>query len=61
MNLKERVQQLDASDVASLLGYKLDKLGNYGEMRQLANEWLIDKIQSGEIDEIELIIIESGN
>lgn len=61
--LKTRVQQLDARDVAMLMGfnYRDTSFGNSGEIREMINEMLIEKFENGEIDEIELIIIESGN
>ena len=61
--LKTRVQQLDARDVAMLMGfnYRDVSFGNSGETRDMLNEMLIEKFESGKIDEIELIIVESGN
>jgi len=61
-DLKARIEKLDASDVAELMQFNRDDIsfGNSGETREMLNEMLLAKFESEEIDEIELLIIESG-
>ena len=62
-DLKARIEKLDARDVAVLMGfnYKDTSFGNIGETRDMINGTLVEKLENEEIDEIELIIAESGN
>jgi len=62
-DLKTRIQKLDATDVAELMKFGRNDVsfGNYGEVREMLNEQLLEKFENDEIDEIELIIIEQGN
>lgn len=61
-SLKERIQKLDAVDVAVLMKFNRNDIsfGNSGEIRDMLNEQLLSKFENEEIDEIELLIIESG-
>jgi hypothetical protein len=62
-DLKTRIQKLDAHDVAELMGFNRNdaSFGNSGEIRDMLNKELVVKFKNEEIDEIELILIESGN
>ena len=62
MNLKTRIEKLYAHDVAELMNFNRNDVsfGNSGEVREMLNQQLLVKFQNEEIDEIELIIIESG-
>ena len=62
-DLKIRIEKLDAQDVAVLMGFNRNdtSFGNSGEIREMLNKQLLYKFENDEIDEIELIIIESGN
>ena len=61
-DLKTRIEKLDAHDVAELMQFNRNDVsfGNSGEVRKMLNEQLLAKFENDEIDEIELIIIESG-
>ncbi len=61
-DLKTRIKKLDAHDVAELMQFNRNDVsfGNTGEVREMLNEQLLAKFENEEIDEIELIIIESG-
>jgi len=61
-DLKTRIEKLDAHDVAELMKFNRNDVsfGNSGEVRQMLNEQLLIKFQNDEIDEIELLTIESG-
>jgi len=61
-DLKTRIEKLDAHDVAELMEFNRNDVsfGNSGEVREMLNEQLLSKFENEEIDEIELIIIESG-
>jgi hypothetical protein len=61
--MEERIAALTATDVASLMGfnYKDINFGESGEVREMLNAELVEKFENEEIDEIELLIIESGN
>jgi hypothetical protein len=61
-DLKTRIEKLDAPDVAELMEFNRNDVsfGNSGEVREMLNEQLLSKFENEEIDEIELIIIESG-
>ena len=61
--MEERIAALTATDVASLMGfnYKDINFGESGEVREMLNAELVNKFENEEIDEIELLIIESGN
>ena len=61
-DLKTRIEKLDAHDVAELMEFNRNDVsfGNSGEVREMLNEKLLSKFKNEEIDEIELIIIESG-
>jgi len=60
---KTRIEKLDAYAVAELMQFNRNDIsfGNSGEVREMLNEQLLTKFENEEIDEIELIIIESGN
>jgi len=62
-NLRTRIESLDARDIASLMNFNIDDVsfGNSGSTREMLNSELVDRFESGEIDEIELIIVESGS
>ena len=62
-NLKKRIENLNASDVCELLKFnkKDTSFKNNKEVRGMLNDSLLSKFESEEIDEIELLIIESGN
>lgn len=62
-DLRKRIESLDATDVAVLMGFnaKDTSFGNSGSTRNMLNDQLVEKFENEEIDEIELIIIESGN
>ena len=62
-NLKKRIESLDASDVCELMKFNKEDTSfkNNKEARNMLNQSLISKFELGKIDEIELIIIESGN
>jgi hypothetical protein len=61
-DLKIRIKKLDSHDVASLMNFNRNDVsfGDTGEAREMLNEKLLLKFENEEIDEIELIIIESG-
>ena len=61
--MKERIAALSAKDVCSLMGFNLNdtSFGESGETREMLNAQLVEKFENEEIDEIELLIIESGN
>jgi len=61
-DLKARIKRLDAQDVAELMGFNRNDVsfGNSGEVREMLNEKLLSKFERQELDEIELILIESG-
>lgn len=61
-DLKTRIEKLDAHDVASLMEFNRNDVsfGNTGEVREMLNDQLLAKFENEELDEIELIIIESG-
>jgi hypothetical protein len=61
-SFRSRVARLDAHDIAELLQFNRNDVsfGNSGEVREMLNEELVAKFENDEIDEIELIIIESG-
>ena len=61
-DLKSRIKKLDAHDVAELMGFNVNDVsfGNSGEVREMLNEKLLKKFKNNQIDEIDLIIIESG-
>ena len=60
--MKSRIEKLDAHDIAELMGFNRNDVsfGNSGEVREMLNEQLLAKFENDEIDEIELIVIESG-
>jgi len=62
-NLRTRIESLDARDIASLMNFNIADVsfGNSGSTREMLNNELVDRFESGEIDEIELIIVESGS
>ena len=62
-DLKSRVKNLDATSVALLMGFNKNDVSfeKNKEAREMINLSLISKFENGEIDEIELIIIEAGN
>ncbi len=62
-DLRKRIESLDATDVAVLMGFnaKDTNFGESGSTRDMLNDRLVEKFENEEIDEIELIIIESGN
>ena len=62
-DLKTRINKLSAYDVAGLMDFNTNDVsfGNSGEVRDMLNQQLLSKFENEEIDEIELIIIESGN
>ena len=61
-NLESRVKKLSAMDVAILLKFNRNdtSFGMKGETRDMLNDMLVEKFKNEEIDEIELISIESG-
>jgi hypothetical protein len=61
-DLKTRIEKLDAIDVAELMQFNRNDVsfGNSGVVREMLNKELLVKFENEEIDEIELIIIESG-
>tara|TARA_R110000744_G_scaffold5110_3_gene17979 strand:+ start:5779 stop:5973 length:195 start_codon:yes stop_codon:yes gene_type:complete len=61
-DLRNRIKKLDAHDVAELMEFNRNDVsfGNSGEVREGLNNQLLEKFKNQEIDEIELIIIESG-
>lgn len=61
-DLRTRIEKLDTHDVVELLQLNRNdaSFGSSGEVREMFNEQLLSKFENEEIDEIELIIIESG-
>jgi hypothetical protein len=61
--MKGRIAALTATDVANLMGFNSKDInfGESGEVREMLNAELVNKFENEEIDEIELLIIESGN
>ncbi len=65
-DFRERITNLDAQDANQLLEENLtpssegDSLSNHGWTRDMINDALVVKFEEEEIDEIELLIIESG-
>jgi len=61
-NLKKRVEKLPAEEISSLMNFNINDIsfGMKIEARTILNNKIIKKFESGDIDEIELIIIESG-
>ena len=61
-NLKKRVKKLPAEEISSLMNFNINDIsfGMKSEARTILNNKIIKKFESGDIDEIELIIIESG-
>lgn len=61
-NLKKRIENLPAEEISSLMNFNRNDVsfGNSGEVRETLNELILSKFENEEIDEIELIIIESG-
>ena len=61
-DFKKRIQQLSTSSICLLMGFNVNDTSfeNQGETREMLNEQLIERFESGEIDEIELLIIEDG-
>tara|TARA_R110000851_G_scaffold327413_1_gene496967 strand:- start:616 stop:810 length:195 start_codon:yes stop_codon:yes gene_type:complete len=61
-DLITRIKKLDAYDVAELMEFNRNDVsfGNSGEVREELNNQLLEKFKNEEIDEIKLIIIESG-
>jgi len=61
--LKQRIAKLSSREIASLLRFNLNdtSFGDSGEVREMLNETVFQKIENYEIDEIEILIIESAN
>jgi hypothetical protein len=65
-DFRERITNLDDQDANQLLEKNLtpssecDSLSNHGWTRYMINDALVVKFEEEEIDEIELLIIESG-
>ena len=61
-NLKARIQKISAMEVAILMGFNRNdtSFGMFGDTRDMLNDMLVEKFENEEIDEIELIVIESG-
>jgi hypothetical protein len=65
-DFRERITRLDDQDAIQLLEENLtpssedDCLSNHKRTREMINKALIVKFEEEEIDEIELLIIESG-
>ena len=61
-NLKARIQKISAMEVAILMGFNRNdtSFGMVGDTRDMLNDMLVEKFENEEIDEIELIVIESG-
>tara|TARA_R110001606_G_C14880148_1_gene591160 strand:- start:115 stop:372 length:258 start_codon:yes stop_codon:yes gene_type:complete len=62
IDLKTRIEKLDPHDVAELMEFNKNDVsfGNSGKVREMLNEKLLAKFENNQIDEIDLIIIESG-
>ena len=61
-NLKKRIENLPAEEISSLMNFNRNDVsfGMEGKTRTMLNSKVIEKFESGDVDEIELIIIESG-
>ena len=59
-SLDTRVAALDLTEILALLKFNANEKPSPQARLQL-NAMVCEKIESGEIDEIELILIESGN
>ena len=61
-DLKNRIAKLPANEICNLLKFgETDySFGMVGETRAMLNNIILEKILDGEIDEINIIIIESG-
>lgn len=61
-NFKKRIEKLSPSSICLLMGFNVNdtSFGSQGETRDMLNEQLIERFENGEIDEIELLIIEDG-
>ena len=61
--LKQRIAKLSSREIASLLHFNLNdtSFGETGDVREMLNETVFEKIANDEIDEIEILIIESAN
>ena len=61
-NLKKRISKLQPEEICDFMGFNRNdtSFGMEGEVRDMLNEQVLQKFENEEIDEIELIIIESG-
>jgi len=61
-NLKKRIENLPSEEISSLMNFNRNDVsfGMKSETRTILNNKVIQKFESGDVDEIELIIIESG-